>query len=66
MGDMAELYDELPFDDDEGVKCKYCGTNPLYWENSRLVNASGRVHVCKAFALTRTASADEFPLENKQ
>ena len=62
MGDMAELYDELPFDDDEGVKCKYCGTNPLYWENSRLVNASGRVHVCKAFALTRTASADEFPV----
>lgn len=65
MGDMAELYDELPFDDDdEGVKCKYCGTNPLYWENSQLVNASGRVHVCKAFALTRTADADEFPLEN--
>ena len=62
MGDMAELYDELPFDDE--VKCKYCGTNPLQWENSRLVNASGRVHVCKAFALTRTADADEFPLEN--
>ena len=61
MGDMAELYDELAFDD-EGVKCKYCGTNPLYWENSQLVNASGRVHICKAFALTRTASADEFPV----
>ena len=59
MGDMAELYDELAFDD-EGVKCKYCGTNPLHWGNSQLVNASGRVHVCKAFALTRTASADEF------
>ena len=36
------------------VSCKYCGRKELHWatlpEGYRLVNESGRVHVCKKYS----------------
>lgn len=44
-------YEPDPWDDDEGVKCKYCGTPDLEWvelpQGWRLYNADGELHRCK-------------------
>ncbi len=50
MGDMADLYADLYaglYEPElEEYTCRCCGENPLYYEEGKLVDDEGNLHIC--------------------